>query len=280
MSLEAPVLLVEGGGNLMLGLAAAGSYRFVLDANNTDRPALTVMDLGAAPYGHGEGTEVFVRGGFNDWGTGNQFRYRGAGSYEAIVEVEAGEHQFKVASEDWATVNLGAASEDANAVAQGQEYAGFLSGSNTNLVGAFAEPGIFLFTLDASADSGAPKLWVAPLRPFGGTEVFLRGAMNEWGTADALLYSGSASYRVDLQLEAGSYDFKVASEDWATVNLGAADAAMIEVTVGSAFDGLTQGSNDNLRVNIVENGVYRFSVDGAKSVPPSLRVDKVADASE
>ena len=280
VSLEAPVLVVEGGGNLMLGLAAGGNYRFALDANNTDRPALTVMDLGAAPYGHGEGTEIFVRGAFNDWGTANQFRYRGAGSYEAIVEVEAGEHQFKVASEDWATVNLGAASEAANAVVQGQEYAGFLSGSNTNLVGAFAEPGVYLFTLDASADSSAPKLWLAPLRPFGGTEVFLRGAMNEWGTADALVYSGSAAYRVDLNLEANSYEFKLASDDWATVNLGASDAAMTEVTVGSAYGGLTQGSNDNLRVNIVENGVYRFSVDGAKSVPPSLRVDKVADASE
>ncbi len=279
-SLDVPSYVVQEGGNLMLGISAAGDYRFALDANNTDRPALTVVDLGAAPYGHGDGAEVFVRGGFNDWGTSNRFRYRGSGNYEAIVEVDAGEHEFKVASEDWATVNLGAASEDARTVARGEEYAGFLSGSNTNLVVAFDEPGIYLFTLDASEDSSAPKLWLAPLRPFGGTEVFLRGAMNEWGTANALLYSGSASYRVDLELEAGSYEFKVASEDWATVNLGAADAAMTEVTVGAAYGGLTQGSNDNLTLTVAENGVYRVSIDGAKSIPPSLRVDKVADASE
>ena len=280
VSLEAPSYLVQGGDNLMLGIAAAGNYRFALDANNTQRPALTVMDVNAAPYGHGEGTEVFVRGGFNDWNPVNQLRYLGAGSYEAIVEVEAGEYEFKVASDDWATVNLGAASEDAKTVVQGEEYAGLQSGSNTNLMVAFAEPGTYLFTLDASADPNAPRLWLAPLRPFGGTEVFLRGAMNGWGTADALVYSGSASYRVDVQLEAGAYDFKLASDDWATVNLGAASADMIEVTVGAAYEGLTQGSNDNLRVTIAENGVYRFSADGAKSVPPSLTVEKVADASE
>ena len=104
--------------------------------------------------------------------------------------------------------------------------------------------------------------------------------MNDWGTSDELIFSGSASYRVDIALEANSYAFKVASDDWATINLGAADAAMTEVPLGTTYDGLLQGSDNNLTVNLAEDGIYRFAVDGSKSIPPTLQVDRVADSSE
>lgn len=279
-SLDSPSFVVQEGGNLSVSIASTGNYRFRLDANNTDRPSLTVINLDSAPYGYGDGTEVFVRGGFNDWGIANEMHYTGAGGYEAIIEIEPGEYQFKVASDDWATVNLGATAADANAVNQGEAYSSFLQGSNDNLVSSFSESGSYLFSLDASADINAPRLWLVPYRPFGNTEAYLRGAMNDWGTVDELKFSGSAAYRVDIELDADSYAFKVASEDWATVNLGAEDAAMTEITVGADFDGLLQGSNDNLTVTIAEDGIYRFAVDGAKSIPPTLRVDRVADSPE
>ena len=279
-TLDSPNLVFQEGGNIAMSLANTGNYRFHLDANNTNRPSLTVIDLDSAPYGYGEGTQVYVRGGFNDWGIGNEMLYKGAGSYEAIIEVEPGEHFFKVASEDWAAVNLGAAAADANNVAQGEQFANFLQDSNDNLVSNFSESGSYLFTLDALDDAFAPKLWLVPYRPFGDTEVFLRGAMNDWGTSDEFIFSGSAAYLVELELETNSYAFKVASDDWATVNLGAADASSTEVMVGTTFDGLLQGSDNNLTVNLAEDGIYRFAVDGSKSIPPTLQVDRVADSSE
>ena len=47
--------------------------------------------------------------------------------------------------------------------------------------------------------------------------------MNGWGTDNALAYIGRGVYQADLSLDEQSdaYLFKIASEDWATVNFGA-----------------------------------------------------------
>ena len=48
--------------------------------------------------------------------------------------------------------------------------------------------------------------------------------MNGWSTDDAFTYQGDGKYTVTATLEGGvTYGFKFASEDWSTVNFGAAD---------------------------------------------------------
>jgi CubicO group peptidase (beta-lactamase class C family) len=54
-------------------------------------------------------TPMFVRGSMNDWGTGAALAAAGADVYAAVLELAAGEHQFKFASADWQAVDLGAA---------------------------------------------------------------------------------------------------------------------------------------------------------------------------
>ena len=268
--------LAPGGDNLMLTVAEAGTFHFHLDANDTAAPTLIVSDLTAAPYGHGtEQSDIHVRGTFNGWSTDNRLHYLGGGKYEAVVAIEetAGV-LFKVASEDWATVNIGAADAGAAAVTPGTPFTGLAAGGD-NLALNVEEPGEYLFTVDASASADAPTLHVTPFLPFGRTPVFVRGAMNGWGTDDALVFKGAAHHTAIVQLAAGSYEFKVASEDWATVNMGAAEGESNVVSVGAAFTGLTQGGG-NLAIEIAEEGTYRFELDGRQTIPPTLTV-RLAD---
>ena len=266
--LNSEVVLASPGENFAFAVEADGNYRFRLDASDTAAPVLKVIDRATAPFGD---TAIFARGGFNEWGTGNPLHYVGGGVYQGVVVVEeAGEPAFKVASEDWATVNMGAADASAVTVAIGAGYSGFLAGSNDNLVLAATEANTYLFTFDASTD--APTLWVAPFKPFGNTEIFVRGGMNGWGTTHPLTFKGAAGYAVTAELDAQSYEFKVASEDWATVNLGAEDETMRDVVVGTPFTGLVPDGQTNLLLEVDAAGVYRFQLDGSRRVPPIITV--------
>jgi hypothetical protein len=45
--------------------------------------------------------DLFIRGGFNGWGTDNQLVYKGKGIYEAQILISPGNHAFKVGHKDW-----------------------------------------------------------------------------------------------------------------------------------------------------------------------------------
>ena len=265
---DTEVVLASPGENFALAIATESRYRFRLDASDASAPVLKVFDLATAPFGE---IAIYARGAFNEWGTGGRLYYVGGDVYQGVVPVEEdGELPFKVASEDWAAVNLGAADAAAATVAIGTAYAGILAGGNDNLMLAATEANDYLFTLDASADQ--QTLWVVPFRPLGATDAFVRGAMNEWGTGNPLTFKGAAGYAAIVELDAQAYEFKVASEDWATVNLGAEDESARDVTVGVPFTGLVQGGQVNLMVQVDAAGVYRFILDGSRSVPPTLTV--------
>ena len=271
VTLEAERTLAVTNHNLALAVAAAANFRFRVDASDPSAPILKVIDLGAAPYGHGtEQSAVYFRGVFNAWGTDNEAHYAGAGVYEAVIGIDVGDYEFKVASEDWATVNLGGGTTNAVTIGTAVD----LADGGGNLTLSVSESGEYLFTLD-TADA-TPTLWVAPFRPFGTTEVFIRGSINGWGTDDPVVFKGGARYAVHIAVEAGDHQFKVASEDWASVNLGAASGAPTQVSPGEPYTDLAQGG-DNLAITIDAAGTYRFEVDGSRNVPPALVVEPTGE---
>jgi len=272
VTLEAERILAVTNHNLVLPVAATANTRFRVDASDSGAPILKVIDLDAAPYGHGtDQSSIYIRGGFNEWGTADEAHYAGADVYEAVIAVEVGEYEFKVASEDWATVNLGGGST--NTVTVGMAFADLADGG-ANLALSVAESGEYLFTVDAA--NAAPTLSVVPFKPFGTTEVFVRGSMNGWGTDDPVVFKGGARHWVEIAVEAGDHQFKVASEDWATVNLGAASGASTQVTAGEPYGDLAQGG-DNLGITIDAAGTYRFQVDGSRNTPPALLIERSGD---
>ena len=110
--------------------------------------------------------------------------------------------------------------------------------------------------------------------PHAGTSLYLRGGMNSWGTDNEMAFIGRARYRTAIDLEAGDYQFKLASEDWSTIDIGAADTTNIEVGVPTTLD--AAGRAPNLMTTISEADSYTFTLDWHRGVPAPT-VLKTAD---
>ncbi|WJG07889.1 alpha-1,6-glucosidase domain-containing protein [Aliiglaciecola sp. LCG003] len=211
------------------------------------------------PYGS---TAVFVRGAFNGWGESNEMTYQGDGVYQAVIEVPAGDYEFKVASSNWSTVDFGSAAQD---IELGTEKSLSRGGSNLKLT--LAADATLKFVIDAS-DSEAPILLVDNEEPFFGTTVFVRGGMNGWGEVDAMTYQVGGIYTATIDITAGSYEFKVASGDWSTVDYGSGEAEAL-VTVGTEK---LLGSNANLEITFATDGQYSFVFNASNLDEPTLTV--------
>lgn len=217
------------------------------------------------PYGS---TTVYARGDMNGWGTDDAFHYFGGGIYRSSIYLDAGTYQFKVASEDWATVDFGAAvgeedvvlGEDKNLVAAG-----------ANMVVTITEADTYSFTLDA-IDPTAPVLNVVQKIPFDANTLLLRGDMNGWDESTPLSYEGGGIYRVTFPLTAATYPFKIATADWATVNLGGIDADSTDVVIGEPRTVVHGANPPNLSVTIAADGDFDFVIDGRYLAMPTLYV--------
>jgi len=257
-------LLPGSNDNLSIEIATDGTYIFTLDAFNTASPVLTVKN--EEPF---VGTTVFIRGGMNGWSEDNPLTYIGGAKYQASFTVAAGTYEFKVASGDWSTVNMGAPGDDTE-VFEGEKQS-LVAGSNDNLSMTFTTAGDYTFVFDA-ADLSAPTLAVYAAEMFGDTTVYIRGGMNGWGEVDALSYTDNSMYSVEIDVAAGDYEFKVASGDWSTFNLGAPSETNV-ISLGSPL-ALVQNSQDNLSLSITDAGIYIFTVSGPNPEEPTVTVTK------
>ena len=255
--------MAAGGANLSFTAAIDATYVFSLNASDKDNPVLTVYN--EEPF---VGTTVFVRGGMNGWGEVNELMYLGGSIYQAEILVSAANHEFKVASADWSTVDYGSLDTDGT-VTLGTDKALAVSGSNMSL--NFETEEMYTFTLDMS-NRDEPILTVNKTDMFAGNTVYIRGGMNGWGEVDALSYQGSSVYTVDIALEAGTAEFKIATGDWSTVDFGAiaGEEAVIE---GDMKTLASKGAN--MMFDVATAGTYRFTVTGPSLSSPTLTVDAV-----
>lgn len=92
--------------------------------------------------------EVFVRGSFNGWGLGHEMKFDAAeNEYVAFVELTPGGYEFKIASEDWLTVDLGAADDGIVELGVPEPI---MRVTYTNLYLEVADPGVYAFRFDVS----------------------------------------------------------------------------------------------------------------------------------
>lgn len=263
VELGVALTLAQTNDNLSLVIAEDGPYTFSVDASDPTSPVLTVKS--ALPYGT---TAVLLRGDMNGWDESTAFAFVGDNTYRVTVALAAGNYGFKVASADWSTVNYGASSADDAAVVLGE--AKTLAQTNDNLSLTLEADTTVVFEVDAT-DPAAPVLTAYNAEMYAGETILLRGDMNGWDESTAFTYNGDGSYSVDVDLEVGSYGFKVATADWSTVNLGAAAATAVELDTAL---GLAANSQSNLSIDIVEDGSYRFTVTGPDPDAPSVTVTR------
>jgi pullulanase len=231
------------------------------------------------PYGE---TAIYVRGEVTTpkWDLAdstNQLVYEGNGIYSIVLKLTPGSYPFKIASKDWNTVDRGVAPADP-AVTLGTPKNMQVGGADTvNATITVAQAGDYRFELNA-ANPTAPVLTVVNTDVFKDTSIYVRGQVTTpaWDTANAtneLVHEGNSIYAVTLDLAKGSYDFKVASSDWNTVDRGVASADPI-VVLGTPKTLQPGGGADtvNLKVVIETASKYRFELNARKPLAPTLKV--------
>lgn len=242
--------LTASGSNMTFTAAIDATYVFVFDASDKESPTLKIYN--EEPF---VGNAIFVRGTLNNWGVTDELIYKGKGIYTFTNTLAAGSYEFKVASEDWSSVDYGSADSDISATI-GKAKLLALGGANMTI--DIANDGEYQFVLDAS-DLSAVTLIILNAEMFADTQVFIRGNLNEWSTDNPLIYQGNATYTTSLALEAGDYEFKVASEDWSTVDYGGVGESPI-VNIGELT--LLEAVGTNIALSVAEQGNYTFSVIG------------------
>jgi pullulanase len=253
-------------GNLALNVASTGNYRFVVDASDVDNPVLTVF---SQPYA----VDIFVRGFGGDWSANEATRMDLVASNTYQVELgladptASGALDFKVASDDWSTVDCGS---DGTDVALGLAYATSCGTSAPNMNLSTTEAGQYSFKLDVS-DPASPLLTVDK-GPYS-VPIFVRGLNQDWNETNRMRFVGGATYKVTIPLAgltAGDLDFKIASSDWSTVDCG--DAGSSGVDPGTLTTLNCAGSAPNLVLNADSLGQYEFSLDATDATNPDLLV--------
>ncbi len=215
------------------------------------------------PYG---ATPVYIRGDMNGWSTNHEMTYRGNGIYRVSIALNGGQgYGFKFASEDWSTVDFGAAS---GTVIEGVDLA--LSRGAGNLSFTPATSGSYFFEIDAN-DPEAPIIHVRNTDVYAGTAIYIRGGINGWGTASELVHQGDGIYKViiDVGANTGVQEFKVASADWSTVDLsfGDGNAQVIEDETKLFGPGAGMG---NMSMDFVTSGEYTFILDASNRTQRTL----------
>jgi pullulanase len=255
--------LTRSGPNMKFSVAADATYIFSLDATDKDNPVLTVYN--EEPF---VGTTVFVRGTLNGWSEDDPLTYIGGSKYQLNRSLAAGDYEFKIASADWSTVDFGSG-EATNDVTIGQ--AKLLAVSGDNMTMNIAEDAEYSFIVDFT-NRNEPLLSVYPTQTFGATPIYVRGSLNGWGTDNMLEYQGNSTYIMEREVTAGDYEFKIASEDWNTIDLGA-PAELETLMVDQAI--VMQPVGDNINLTISEDATYRFTLTGPDAKTPNLIIEKL-----
>ena len=80
------------------------------------------------------------------------------------------------------------------------------------------------------------------------------------------IYESNGEYKLDFTLAEGTYNFKIGSSDWTTVNLGFSDITFTDNSMT-----VTADSSGNIEIVITAAGNYNFTLD-ASSATPSLTI--------
>jgi len=126
---------------------------------------------------------------------------------------------------------------------------------------------------------GGPQVTLArtaaPAAQLGATPLFLRGSMNDWSTQHALTPVSDGVFAIEMPLVPGDWEFKIASDDWTSVDLGVAGGTPAINQDATAIKLLSRGAN--IRVSVRDSGLYRFTLTSAANGDPTLAVRRIGN---
>jgi predicted alpha/beta superfamily hydrolase len=129
----------------------------------------------------------------------------------------------------------------------------------------------YVVRLNAS-NRAVPVLAIAPkVSAFAEQAIYLRGSMNNWGVTNPMQRLDADHYAVDVAMKAGANELKVATEDFQTINYGAA-AGQKSMVFGSPKS-LTQGGS-NVALSVDSDGTYTATLDISRPSEPALSITR------
>jgi glycosidase len=228
--------------------------------------------------------DLFMRGGFNDWGATAEtgFVRTGLTNFEAEFEVAAGSYGYKIAVNDW-TFERVVVGQDTVLDVELPLVNG-AGQSNGNLV--IPADGCYNFALDA-ADLDAMTLLVTEDTdgtcqvvtedPFG-RPVFARGSFNGFvdppPDSDQFVSTAPGVLLAKVGLPAGDHEYKIASADWSVERVVLGGPTLLDT---SQLIGIPSG---NGTISIAEGGCYEWTLDVADPEVAYLTVSKSEDGSD
>lgn len=275
---EEPVVLGEGktlivgeglGQNITLTVSEDTNYQFIFDATDPEMPVLTVIEVPLKRV-------MYVKGTLNEWSNSQAMVYEGDNLYSSIFTLDSTDYEFKVADANWTDdTNFGATEGDEVLELDMTKNLVFGEGVAQNITMTITDAGNYKFTLDAT-DPAAPVLTVSNAAPFGTTQMYVKGSMNEWSNQLAMDYVGDNVYRSVYALDMTSYEFKVADADWTeATNFGAATGEeALELAVAKILV-FGEGVAQNMTFDVAEAGDYAFTLDATDPMAPIITVTRV-----
>ena len=273
--------LIANGGELSYTVTDAGEYDFVLDLTDQAKPVFSIRSN--IPFGT---TTTYIRGSVNEWGSNDadELMYNeGTRTYTVLYGLEAeGNHAFKFADSEWATINLGYAdvtfSDDENALA--------VSENGGNMRVTPDESTVYAFQVSfADSSTGEVKVSKAP--------VYIRGGIygtGDWAADETMRLhfmptdagnAAEASHVFEsIITTTGPGSFKIADEGWGAtfgVNYGVSSATTTagehQIVLGEPLQlildndpSLPEGEREasgNIGFANHEAGTYKFSFNKA-----------------
>ena len=110
----------------------------------------------------------------------------------------------------------------------------------------------------------------------GTTPVLLRGSMNDWGNQMSLTKQTDDSYVIEGPIPKGEYEFKLASDDWATVDLGGAsnrEGGLPTIVPGDTLP--LEFGGGNIKLRLPADGTYRLTLIGLSKGEPVVKIEAV-----
>ncbi len=117
------------------------------------------------------------------------------------------------------------------------------------------------------------KPWIRvdkPLPTLSAQPIYLRGTMNQWSTKDLLIVGVDGIYRVTIDVPRGRHEIKIASEDWASIDLGRQEQIKPLAEQGTIA---LANSGDNIAIELIRDARCEFTVDGRDIVEPRLAMN-------
>lgn len=176
---------------------------------------------GAMPDDTPENIEVFLRGTLNTWGTNLMMMPQEDGTY--VIEVPSLKDQFKIASEDWSTVNYGG--DGVTSLKAGELYhlVSGVGGKNISVSGEIRNARLVLDPLAQTLMVTGEA--IAPEEPEE-VPIYFRGDMNTWKTNMPLTKQSDGTYTIEISGLTGR--FKIADSGFVKVNLGGDGVTLLE----------------------------------------------------